>query len=96
MPKSIKSEIAKIYKSESGQVLASLVRILGDYDLAEEALQVAFKIALEKWPQEGMPKNPTPWLISTGKFKAIDWIRRKKRGNELLGQEHLFLSLIHI
>ena len=90
MPKSIKSEIAKIYKSESGQVLASLVRILGDYDLAEEALQVAFKIALEKWPQEGMPKNPTPWLISTGKFKAIDWIRRKKRGNELLGQEHLF------
>ena len=80
----IKREIAKIYKSESGRVLASLVRILGDFDLAEDALQEAFNVALEKWPKEGIPKNPYSWLISTGKFKAIDSIRRLGRGRELL------------
>jgi RNA polymerase sigma-70 factor (ECF subfamily) len=81
-----KRKIAKIYKSESGRVLASLVRILGNFDLAEEAVQEAFSIALEKWPTEGIPKNPYSWLISTGKFKAIDSIRKKKRGRELLAE----------
>lgn len=80
MQDSINTEIAKIYKSESGRVLAGLVRILGDFDLAEEA----FSIALEKWPKEGIPKNPYSWLVSTGRFKAIDSIRRMKRGRELL------------
>lgn len=78
----IKIEIGKIYKSESGRVLASLIRILGDLDLAEEALQEAFNAALEKWPKEGIPKNPYSWLVSTGKFKAIDAIRRLERGKE--------------
>lgn len=62
------------------------MRILGDFDLAEEALQEAFKTALEKWPKEGIPKNPYSWLISTGKFKAIDSLRRKKRGREILSE----------
>ncbi len=88
MRDNIKSEIAKVYKYESGRVLASLVRILGDYDLAEEALQEAFNVALEKWPDEGIPQSPYSWLISTGKFKAIDSIRRKKRGRELLSENY--------
>lgn len=90
MPDSIKTEIAKIYKFESGRVLSGLVRILGSYDIAEEAMQTAFKIALEKWPEEGIPKNPYSWLISTGRFKAIDWIRREKRGQELLAENFSF------
>ncbi len=87
--RNIQREIATIYKSESGRVLASLVRILGDLDLAEEALHEAFNIALEKWPEEGIPKNPYSWLISTGKFKAIDSIRRLKHGRELLAENFL-------
>ena len=79
-----KIEIGKIYESESGRVLASLIRILGDLDLAEEALQEAFYAALDKWPKEGVPKNPYSWLVSAGKFKAIDSIRRSVRGKELL------------
>lgn len=84
----IKQEIAETYKTESGQVLATLIRILGDYDLAEEAVQIAFEAALEKWPEEGIPENPASWLISTGKFKAIDLIRRKQRRRELIS-DHL-------
>jgi len=80
----IQLEIGKIYKAESGRVLAGLIRILGDLDLAEEALQDAFFVAMEKWPIEGVPKNPYSWLISTGKFKAIDSIRRVGRGKELV------------
>ncbi len=83
----IKIKIGKIYKSESGRVLASLIRILGDLDLAEEALQDAFNAALEKWPKEGIPQNPYSWLVSTGKFKAIDSIRRLGRGRELLSEK---------
>jgi len=100
----IRKEITSLYKSESGRVLASLVRILGDIDLAEEALQEAFLIALEKWPIEGIPKNPYSWLVSAGKFKAIDTIRRIKRGKEIafenlhhnieMETEHLDKSLI--
>jgi len=80
-------EIGKIYKAESGRVLASLIRILGDLDLAEEALQDAFSVAMEKWPTEGIPKNPYSWLISTGKFKSIDAIRRLGRGKELISEQ---------
>jgi RNA polymerase sigma-70 factor, ECF subfamily len=71
--------IETLYRSESGRVLATLVRLLGDLDLAEEAMHEAFAAALESWSQAGMPENPRPWLISTARFKAIDGIRRRAR-----------------
>ncbi|WP_419903331.1 RNA polymerase sigma factor [Kiloniella sp.] len=77
-------EIEQIFKTESSRVLASLMRILGDLDLAEEALQEAVLLALSKWPDEGVPENAYSWLVSAGKFRAIDVIRRAKRGKELL------------
>jgi RNA polymerase sigma-70 factor, ECF subfamily len=71
--------IETLYRSESGRVLATLVRLLGDLDLAEEAMHEAFAAALESWPQTGIPGNPRPWLISTARFKAIDTLRRRAR-----------------
>src|ERR1044072_8746296 len=71
--------IETLYRSESGRVLATLVRLLGDLDVAEEAMHEAFAVALESWPQTGMPENPRPWLISTARFKAIDGMRRRAR-----------------
>jgi RNA polymerase sigma-70 factor (ECF subfamily) len=68
-----------VYRKESRRVFATLVRLLGDFDLAEEALHEAFRAALEQWPQEGVPDNPRAWLVSAGRFKAIDSIRRQKR-----------------
>src|SRR6266403_3492469 len=68
-----------IYRAESRRVFATLVRLLGDFDLAEEALHDAFRAALEQWPREGMPANPRAWLVSAGRFKAIDGIRRRAR-----------------
>jgi RNA polymerase sigma-70 factor, ECF subfamily len=68
--------IETLYRSESGRVLATLVRLLGDLDLAEEAMHEAFAAALESWPQTGIPDKPRPWLISTARFKAIDGMRR--------------------
>lgn len=66
-------------RAESGRVLATLVRLLGDLDLAEEAMYEAFAAAVESWPQTGIPEKPRPWLISTARFKAIDVIRRRAR-----------------
>ena len=71
--------IESLYRSESGRVLATLVRLLGDLDLAEEAMHEAFAVALESWPQTGIPDKPRPWLISAARFKAIDAIRRRAR-----------------
>jgi RNA polymerase sigma-70 factor (ECF subfamily) len=68
-----------IYRAESRRVFATLVRLLGDFDLAEEALHDAFRAALEQWPRDGVPDNPRAWLVSTGRFKAIDGIRRQAR-----------------
>lgn len=68
-----------IYRAESRRAFATLVRLLGDFDLAEEALHDAFRAALEQWPEEGIPSNPRAWLVSTGRFKAIDGIRRRAR-----------------
>jgi RNA polymerase sigma-70 factor (ECF subfamily) len=68
-----------IYRTESRRVFATLVRLLGDFDLAEEALHDAFRAALEQWPREGVPRNPRAWLVSAGRFKAIDGIRRRAR-----------------
>ena len=71
--------IETLYRSESGRILATLVRLLGDLDLAEESMHEAFAAALESWPHAGIPENPRPWLISTARFKAIDGIRRRAR-----------------
>ena len=68
-----------VYRSESRRVLATLIRLLGDFDLAEEAMHEAFAAAVEQWPEEGVPGNPRAWLVSTGRFKAIDRIRRRAK-----------------
>ena len=79
----VQDTIATIYESESRRVLATLIRLLGDFDAAEEALHDAFRAALEQWPLEGIPANPRAWLVSTGRFKAIDAGRRRKRFDAL-------------
>ena len=71
--------VDSIYRNESRAVLATLIRLLGDFDRAEEALHEAFKAALEQWPVDGLPANPRAWLVSTGRFKAIDTIRKQSR-----------------
>ncbi len=71
------------YVSESRRVLATLIRLLGDFDAAEEAMSDAFRAALEQWPREGVPSNPRAWLVSAGRFKAIDAMRRQKRFDQL-------------
>jgi RNA polymerase sigma-70 factor, ECF subfamily len=68
-----------VYLSESRRVLATLIRLLGDFDVAEEALHDAFRAALEQWPRDGVPANPRAWLVSAGRFKAIDGMRRQSR-----------------
>ncbi|MCR9145145.1 MAG: RNA polymerase subunit sigma-24 [bacterium] len=79
-------EIESIYRDEAGRVLATLVRLLGDLDLAEEALAEAFAVAVEQWPKRGIPERPHAWLVSVGKFKAIDALRRTKRAGELVDE----------
>ncbi|QJR16752.1 RNA polymerase sigma factor [Usitatibacter palustris] len=74
-----RQEIERVYREESRRVLATLIRLLGDFDLAEEALHDAFIAAVEQWPTEGVPGNPRAWLVSTGRFKAIDKIRRRAK-----------------
>jgi len=71
--------IDSLYRAESGRILATLIRLLGDFELAEDAVHDAFAAALEHWPKEGMPENPRAWLVSTGRFKAIDLLRRRVR-----------------
>ena len=68
-----------VYQAESRRVFARLVRLLGDFDLAEEALHDAFAAAVEQWPKTGIPDNPRAWLVSAGRFKAVDVIRRRAR-----------------
>jgi RNA polymerase sigma-70 factor (ECF subfamily) len=79
----IHETVNTVYLSESRRVLATLIRLLGDFDVAEEALHDAFRAALEQWPREGVPANPRAWLVSTGRFKAIDTMRRQSRFDEL-------------
>src|ERR1043166_2683427 len=78
-PEQVSRTIETLYRLESGRVLATLVRLLGDLDVAEEAMHEAFAVALESWPQTGIPDKPRPWLISTARFKAIDAMRRRAR-----------------
>jgi RNA polymerase sigma-70 factor (ECF subfamily) len=75
----IREMLDSVYRAESGRILATLIRLLGDFDLAEDAMQDAFAAALERWPRDGMPENPRAWLVSTGRFKAIDSLRRRAR-----------------
>jgi RNA polymerase sigma-70 factor (ECF subfamily) len=79
VPEQLSGTIEALYRSESGRVLATLVRLLGDLDLAEEAMHEAFAAALESWPRTGVPDKPRPWLISTARFKAVDRMRRRAR-----------------
>lgn len=78
-PPDIRARIDGLYREESGRILASLIRLLGDFDRAEDAMHDAFGAALERWPIDGVPANPRAWLISTGRFKAIDALRRRAR-----------------
>ena len=71
--------IERLYREESGRILATLIRLLGDFDLAEEVVQEAFTAALEQWPAEGVPQNPRAWLVSTARYKAVDRLRRRTR-----------------
>lgn len=80
-------QIDAIYRRESRRVLATLIRVLGDFDLAEEALHEAFFVALQRWPEDGVPDNPRAWLVSTGRFKAIDRLRRQSRFTPLLEEQ---------
>src|SRR5438094_3297864 len=82
----IRETLDDVYRSESRRILATLIRLLGDFDLAEDALHDAFAAALQQWPRDGVPANPRSWLISAGRFKAIDAIRRRARFDSLLGE----------
>lgn len=85
-----RERIEEVYRAESGRILATLIRLVGDFDLAEDALHDAFRAALERWPAEGIPANPRSWLISAGRFKAIDVLRRRTRleaSEEAVGEQ---------
>jgi RNA polymerase sigma-70 factor (ECF subfamily) len=86
----VREQVDNIYRSESRRIFATLIRLLGDFDLAEDALHDAFRAAMEQWPRDGLPANPRAWLVSTGRFKAIDGLRRGARFDaslaELAGQ----------
>lgn len=75
----IRETLEMIYRSESRHILATLIRLLGDFDAAEEALHEAFAVAVEQWARDGVPANPRAWLVSTGRFKAIDGMRRRAK-----------------
>src|SRR5918993_1285172 len=75
----VRETVDEVYRTDSRRVLATLIRLLGSFDLAEEALHDAFTAAVEQWPREGVPHNPRAWLVSAGRFKAIDRIRRRAR-----------------
>jgi len=78
-----REKVDAVYRAESRRVLATLIRLLGDFDVAEEALHDAFRTALEQWPRDGVPANPRAWLVSAGRFKAIDGMRRRARFESL-------------
>ncbi len=90
----VRELVESVYRSDSRQVLATLIRLLGDFDTAEEALHDAFAVAVEQWGREGVPANPRAWLVSTGRFKAIDGMRRRARFDASLTElaRHLELS----
>src|SRR5438093_1769227 len=84
--KELRERVEAVYHSESRHVLATVIRLLGDFDLAEEGLHDAFTAALEQWPREGVPANPRAWLVSAGRFKAVDAMRRRARFDAALAE----------
>src|SRR5262249_61711717 len=78
--------VGAVYRSDSRRVLATLIRLLGDFDVAEEALHAAFAAAVEQWPRDGLPSNPRAWLVSAGRFKAIDGVGRRARFDASQGE----------
>ena len=78
-PEVVRETLDAMYRAESRRIFATLVRLLGDFDLAEEALHDGFRAALEQWPRTGVPEHPRAWLVSAGRFKAIDSLRRRAR-----------------
>jgi RNA polymerase sigma-70 factor (ECF subfamily) len=86
MSEDARAMVESVYRAESRRVLATLIRLLGDFDRAEEALQDAFTAAVERWPVDGVPHNPRAWLVSTGRFKAIDAMRRRARFDATQGE----------
>src|SRR4026209_1028656 len=79
----VKGVVEELYREESRRVLATLIRLLGDFDLAEEAMNEAFRGAIEQWPREDVPPNPRPGLVSGGRFKGSDRIRKRRRSSPL-------------
>jgi RNA polymerase sigma-70 factor (ECF subfamily) len=82
----VRGTVETVYRAESRLVLATLIRLLGDFSLAEDMLHDAFTAAVERWPRDGMPANPRAWLVAAGRFKAIDGIRRRARFDASLGK----------
>ncbi|PSN14498.1 RNA polymerase subunit sigma-24 [filamentous cyanobacterium CCT1] len=82
----VQRQVEAVYRAESRRVFATLIRLLGDFDLAEEALHDAFAVAMEQWPRDGTPANPRAWLVSVGRFRAIDTIRRRTRFDASLAE----------
>src|SRR5262249_17873557 len=78
-PEQTRELLDSLYRVDSRRILATLIRLLGDFDLAEEAMHEAFAAAVSSWPKSGVPDKPRPWLISTARFKAIDTLRRRAR-----------------
>src|SRR5438045_8035934 len=81
-----RQQVESVHRAESRRVFATLIRLLGDFDLAEEALHDAFASAIQQWPREGVPANPRAWLISAGRFKGIDGMRRRARADASLAE----------
>jgi RNA polymerase sigma-70 factor (ECF subfamily) len=86
VPHQMQRQVDAVYRSESRRIFATLIRLLGDFDLAEEALHEAFAVALKQWPRDGVPANPRAWLVSVGRFRAIDAIRRRARFDASLAE----------
>jgi RNA polymerase sigma-70 factor (ECF subfamily) len=85
-PNQIQQQVDAVYRCESRRIFATLIRLLGDFDLAEEALHDAFAVALQQWPRDGVPTNPRAWLVSVGRFRAIDAMRRRSRFDASLAE----------
>ena len=83
-PKLGESEVGRVFREEFGRSVAALIRVFGDIDIAEDAVQEAFAVAMRKWPREGLPPNPGGWITTTARKRAIDRLRRESRGLELL------------
>ena len=89
VPKLDEADVARVFREEYGRCVATLIRVFRDIDLAEDAVQEAFAVALGKWPGEGLPPNPGGWITTTARNRAIDRLRRESRGRELLNDEAL-------